>query len=168
MSLEKRARIAAIRWHGDQKRKYTLEPYFHHPVAVAALVKEVPHTEEMVAAALLHDTREDCGVRDHQIRAEFGNAVANLVDWLTDVSKPTDGNREVRKMLDRKHIAEAPREAKTVKLADLIDNSRSITKYDPDFARVYLAEKRLLLDEALKDGDPYLWAMADEIVRKYL
>jgi (p)ppGpp synthase/HD superfamily hydrolase len=167
-NLEKRARIFATKWHGDQKRKYTFEPYVTHPMAVAELVKLVPHTEEMVAAAYLHDTREDCAVTDEMIRTEFGDGVADLVGWLTDVSRPEDGNREVRKILDREHTAEAPREAKTIKLADLIDNSKSITKYDPDFAKIYLREKRLLLDEALKDGDPYLWAMADEIVRRYL
>jgi hypothetical protein len=81
------------------------------------------------------------------------------------VSRPTDGNREVRKRIDREHTAAAPRAAKTIKLADLIDNSRSIIARDPDFAHVYLGEKRLLLDEALKDGDRFLWAQADEIVR---
>lgn len=167
-NLEKRARIFATKWHGDQKRKYTFEPYVTHPLAVAELVKSVPHTEEMVAAALMHDLAEDTECTIELIRNEFGREVADLVGWLTDVSKPEDGNREVRKTLDREHTAEAPREAKTIKLADLIDNSKSIMKYDPDFAKIYLREKRLLLDESLKDGDPYLWAMADEIVRKHL
>ena len=166
-NLEKRARLFAIRWHDsiDQRRKYTNEPYWRHPEAVAAIVQKVPHTPEMIAAAYLHDVIEDTPCTEAEVRAEFGDAVADLVMWLTDVSKPTDGNREVRKRIDRVHIAAAPREAKTVKLADLIDNSRSITKYDPDFAVTYLKEKRLLLDEALRDGDPILWAQADEIVR---
>ena len=167
-NLEKRARIFAIKWHGTQARKYTGESYWKHPMAVAEIVKSVPHTEEMIAAAWLHDVLEDTECTFPTLLAEFGIEVCELVVWLTDTSKPEDGNRETRKAIDRAHLAEAPREAKTVKLADLIDNSKSITQYDPDFARVYLREKRLLLDEALKDGDPYLWDMADEIVRKHL
>jgi (p)ppGpp synthase/HD superfamily hydrolase len=165
-NLEKRARLWAIRWHGDQVRKYTGEPYWRHPEAVAALVKTVPHTPEMIAAAYMHDVIEDTPCTEAQMREEFGDAVTELVMWLTDASKPTDGNREARKMIDRAHTAAAPREAKTVKLADLIDNSKSILARDPDFAVTYLREKRLLLDEALREGDPTLWRMADEIARR--
>ena len=50
-------------------------------------------------------------------------------------------------------------EAKTIKLADLIDNTKSIVEHDPRFAKVYLEEKRLLL-EVLKDGDETLWQQA--------
>jgi (p)ppGpp synthase/HD superfamily hydrolase len=165
-NLEKRARLWAIRWHGDQVRKYTGEPYWHHPEAVAALVKTVPHTPEMIAAAYMHDVIEDTPCTETEMRQEFGDAVTDLVMWLTDASKPTDGNRKARKVIDRAHTAAAPPEAKTVKLADLIDNSKSILTRDPDFARVYLREKRLLLDEALKEGDSTLWRMADEITRQ--
>jgi (p)ppGpp synthase/HD superfamily hydrolase len=132
---------------------------------VAALVKTVPHTPEMVAAAFLHDVLEDTPCTQPQMYDAFGKEVTELVLWLTDVSRPSDGSRAVRKRIDREHTAAAPPEAKTVKLADLIDNSKSILTRDPDFARVYLREKRFLLDEALREGDPTLWQMADEITR---
>lgn len=166
-NLEKRAKIFAMRCHDSigQVRKYTNEPYWHHPVAVAELVKSVAHTPEMVAAALLHDCVEDTPCTIEEIEDEFGLLVALYVQWLTDVSKPEDGNREVRKLIDRQHTADAPRPVKTIKLADLIDNSKSILARDPDFARVYIREKRLLLDETLKEGDAILWKMADEICR---
>jgi (p)ppGpp synthase/HD superfamily hydrolase len=168
-NLEKRAKIFAMRAHDSigQVRKYSGEPYWHHPVAVAELVKSVPHTSEMVAAALLHDTVEDVpDITSEMIYDEFGPIVGQYVGWLTDVSTPGDGNREVRKRIDRQHTKDAPREVKTVKLADLIDNSKSILARDPDFAKVYLGEKRLLLDDALRDGDATLWTMADRIVRE--
>lgn len=166
-NLEPRARLFAIHWHQsiDQVRKYTGEPYWHHPEAVAALVKTVPHTEEMIAAAWLHDVVEDTPCTLAQVAAEFGEPVGTLVEWLTDSAKPTDGNRATRKAIECMRLARAPVAAKTVKLADLIDNSRSIITRDPDFARVYLYEKRLLLDDALRDGDPTLWAQADQITR---
>ena len=49
--------------HEGQKRKYSGEPYINHPVEVMQIVSTVPHTEEMLAAALLHDVVEDCGVQ---------------------------------------------------------------------------------------------------------
>jgi (p)ppGpp synthase/HD superfamily hydrolase len=167
--LENRAAAFAAQRHGaiDQHRKYTGEPYITHPEAVASIVRTVTHTEEMLAAAWLHDTVEDTQTTLDEIRAEFGDAVASLVEQVTDVSRPSDGNRKARKALDREHIAKAGPEAKTIKLADLIDNSTSIIERDPKFAKVYLEEKSALL-EVLREGDPSLWASANTIVRRQL
>jgi (p)ppGpp synthase/HD superfamily hydrolase len=165
--LEERAKAFATEAHGriDQRRKYTDEPYIFHPMAVAELVRSVPHTEEMIAAAWLHDTIEDTHVQWYQVADAFGPHVARLVAELTDISRPEDGNRAARKAMDLEHTARACPEAKTIKLADLIDNSRSIVERDPKFAIVYLEEKRRLL-EVLREGDPTLYRMATEIVRK--
>ncbi len=138
-----------------QQRKYTGEPYIVHPIAVAEIVKSVPHTPEMIAAALLHDVVEDTLVTIEEIEAQFDAKVAELVGWLSDVSKPEDGNRATRKAMDRDHIAKAPPEAKTIKLADLIDNTASIKARDPDFWRVYRREKTALLN-VLQEGDKSL------------
>jgi (p)ppGpp synthase/HD superfamily hydrolase len=97
------------------------------------------------------------------LHREFGEDVAALVLQVTDVSKPEDGNRRVRKNMDRQHIAKASPRAKTVKLADLISNSRSIVAHDPGFARVYLREKAALLD-ILHEGDASLMAEARAIL----
>lgn len=165
IDLEQRARAFSEAAHGriDQRRKYTNAPYATHPVAVAEIVRSVPHTEAMIAAALLHDTVEDTGVKLDEIRELFGDEVATLVEMLTDVSRPEDGNRAVRKAIDLAHTAKASPAAKSVKLADLIDNSSTIVQYDQEFARVYIREKRALL-VVLKDGDPTLWARAMNIV----
>lgn len=145
--------------HRHQARKYTGEPYWNHCNEVACLVR--PHaTNEMVAAAYLHDTMEDCEVEPDIIRALFGDHICSLVKDLTDVSKPSDGNRRIRKDIDLKHTAAASPEAKTIKLADLISNTGTIVQYDPDFARVYLHEKERLL-EVLQEGDPKLFDTAN-------
>lgn len=150
----------------NQVRKYTGEPYIVHPVAVAELVSAVTEDEDMICAALLHDTIEDTKVEAGDIAAAFGLPVSNLVLEVTDVSKKEDGNREVRKRLDREHIARASVRGKTVKLADLIDNTRTILKYDEEFARTYMREKDALLD-VLKQGNGFLWKMARGIVDDY-
>jgi (p)ppGpp synthase/HD superfamily hydrolase len=163
--LVTRARVFATAAHAavGQLRKYTNEPYIVHPAEVMALVRGVAHDEGMLAAALLHDVLEDTGVTADLLRREFGEDVAALVLQVTDVSKPEDGNRRVRKNMDRQHIAKASPRAKTVKLADLISNSRSIVAHDPGFARVYLREKAALLD-ILHEGDASLMAEARAIL----
>lgn len=143
-------------------RKYTGEPYINHPAAVVELVRSVRHTPEMLAAAWLHDTVEDCGATIEEIKALFGPLVSQYVEELTDVSRPEDGNRDARKAIDRAHTAQCSPEAATIKLADLIDNTRSIVSRDPRFAVVYLAEKRMLL-EVLRHGDKTLHRLASQI-----
>lgn len=167
--MESRARQFADAAHAsiNQRRKYTGEPYIAHPVAVAELVRSVPHTPEMLAAALLHDVVEDTFVTLDEIERVFGFKVAELVEMLTDVSTPHDGLRRHRKALDREHTAKASPEAKTIKLADMIDNTRSIVAHDPGFAKVYIGEKALLL-EVLREGDATLWAMASDLVNQLL
>lgn len=168
MALEDKAKAFATLQHGriGQMRKYSDgTPYINHPAAVVELVRSVPHTEEMLAAAWLHDVVEDTPVTLNEIEFVFGIEVATLVEMLTDVSQPEDGNRAARKAIDRAHTAKASPAAKTVKLADLIDNGRNILENDPKFARIYLGEKAPLL-EVLREGDPTLWAMAASIVEK--
>jgi (p)ppGpp synthase/HD superfamily hydrolase len=142
-----------------QVRKFTREPYIVHPEEVARLVALVPHTAFMLMAAYLHDTLEDTQVTARDLEEAFGPAVAQDVQWLTDVSGPQDGNRRARKALDLAHISQAPAALKTVKLADIISNVRSIARHDARFARVYFEEKRQAL-EVLREGDSTLWAKA--------
>jgi guanosine-3',5'-bis(diphosphate) 3'-pyrophosphohydrolase len=138
----------AIKAHDGQYRKYSKEPYVVHPIAVSEILKKYypEATPAMVAAALLHDTVEDTDVTMSDIYEEFGLEIGKLVYWLTDVSKPHQGNRKLRKSIDRAHTLSAPPEAQIVKLADLIHNSQDILEWDKDFAVVYLKEKALILE----------------------
>ena len=163
MDLYQKALKFATEAHGDQVRKYTGDPYIVHPVAVSNIVKTVKHTPEMLAASLLHDVVEDTNVTIDEIKAEFGDAIANLVFWLTDISKPEDGNRATRKEIDALHYAKGPAEAQTIKIADLIDNSLDIFKNDPNFWKVYKQEKLRILD-LLVDADPVLLNRAKIVV----
>ena len=165
--LVDRARVYATEAHQriNHRRKYNNEPYHVHLSAVAKLVATVTDDDEMVAAAWLHDTVEDTQATLEDIEAEFGVHVAELVEELTDVSKPGDGNRVQRKQIDRIHLAQASKQSKTVKLADLIDNCKDITRHDPRFAQVYLTEMNSLLD-VLQGGDEQLYRRAEKIHAK--
>lgn len=168
-SVVDKARRYATKAHAsiDQRRKYTNDPYIVHPQAVADIVGSVPHTEAMLAAAWLHDTVEDTSTTLEDINRHFGPEVAELVGMLTNVSATCEGDRIEKKNLDRHHSAQASAAAKTIKLADLIDNLRSLVTHDPDFAKTYLIEKRLLL-AVLKEGDNTLWRQAEHIINDSL
>ena len=163
--LHRAVNLAAL-WHTGQDRKYTSLPYIVHPLRVMSLVREVSDNEDMLIAAVLHDVVEDTPVSLDTIRDEFGDRAADLVGWLTDVSTPADGNRAARKAIDAEHTVRAPADAQTIKLADLIDNTASITRGDPHFARVYMAEKERLLG-VLTKGDARLHERATASLAAY-
>lgn len=166
MTIVDRALAFATMAHEGQFRRYTGEPYIRHPIAVRDIVATVSDDEAMLAAALLHDVCEDCPVTRSDIAGEFGYVVACIVEDLTDISKPSDGNRETRKAIDRAHSARACPGAQTIKVADLIDNTKSIVQHDPGFAVQYMREKRLLLD-VLTESDPRLREVAERQLREY-
>ena len=160
------------RAHKGQTRKYLGIPYYMHPLEVAELVKTVTtekiisacHTpQQMYAASLLHDVVEDTPVTNDIISLVFGEKIADLVEQVTDVSTPQNGNRDQRKALDREHLRAACPCGKTIKLADLICNTQSIITFDPDFAKRYLGEKKLLV-EILRDGDSWLFGVLKDII----
>lgn len=168
-SLEEQARRFATEAHASagQRRKYTDEPYIVHPAAVVELVRSVSHDEALLAAAWLHDTVEDTSTTQSDIEAHFGARVASLVEMLTDSAPATAKNRAARKLAHFRHTASASPEAQTIKLADIIDNTRAIVRFDPDFARVYLVEKQIQI-ALLKQGDAQLWQQASTIIESGL
>lgn len=152
--------------HGsiDQRRKYTNEPYIVHPESVAATIYSITYDPIMTAAAWLHDVVEDTNVTIDEVQQEFGDEVAKLVGDLTKVTKPGDGSRAFRKSVERNRLAQADSRAKTIKLADIIDNIHSIVEYDAKFAKVYVIENELLL-KVLKDGDSGLFNHACSLIK---
>ena len=153
--------------HEGQRRKYTHQSYYEHCLAVARTVASIGESMDTIIAALLHDTVEDNEtIEIIHIVENFGEKVGQLVYEVTDQSKKSDGNRKIRKEIDRQHLAKASSSGQTIKLADLIDNTRSIEVYDPDFAKIYMKEKRALL-EVLIHGNEDLMDTARRIVDGY-
>ena len=93
--------------HAGQVRKNSNIPYIIHPLKVGELVKLVTTDEQIIAAAILHDVMEDCGVTYKELEKEFGERVASIVLQLT---KP--GNKPMKKS----------REALMIKCADVMHN----------------------------------------------
>lgn len=160
--MERDALEFAREAHGKQQRKYSQEPYIEHPKRVAELVMSVSHTTEMICAAYLHDVVEDTPVDIEEIYERFGEVVGDLVDELTDEfmkSKYPHLNRKSRKLREVERQAAMSRKAKTIKLADVIDNTLDIVKNDKGFARKYIREMENLV-QVLEEGEDTLFQMA--------
>jgi (p)ppGpp synthase/HD superfamily hydrolase len=162
--LVENAIIFATRAHNGQTRKYTGEPYITHPLAVMHTLYDLGITDPaMLTAAVLHDTVEDTPITLQEIERRFGPLVSQMVYDLTDISTADHGTRAQRKAIDREHLRNADNRSKTIKLADLLDNTKSIVEHDPGFALVYIPEKLALL-EVLKGGNAILWKRAHTAV----
>ena len=118
--------------HSNQRRKDPAQtPYINHPIAVAnILLSEVGIADENVLiAALLHDTVEDTDTTLEEIERRFGTAVRDVVDEVTDDKTLA---KAVRKQQQIEHAGGLSNRAKLVKLADKTANLRDIVKATPE------------------------------------
>jgi (p)ppGpp synthase/HD superfamily hydrolase len=146
IDLIRRAKEYAIKAHGDQKRKYTGEPYWHHLQEVATILLRYSAAPDVVAAGWLHDTLEDTNVRYGMLALEFGSDIADMVLEVTDVSRPEHGLCDIRKRIDRQYLAGASWRGQMIKCADTISNTSDIVANDRRFAKhAYIPEKLALL-----------------------
>ena len=112
--------------HRDQQRR-SGEPYITHPVAVAAILAELGMPAPTLAAALLHDTVEDCGYSLDALREDFGDEIALLVDGVTKLDKVTYGEASAAETV-RKMVVAMARDIRVlvIKLADRLHNMRTL------------------------------------------
>ena len=118
----------AARLHKDQVRKGTSTLYVTHLLAVASIVGENGGTEDEVVAALLHDAPEDQGGEAQlgEIRARFGDKVAEIVDGCTDTYETPKPPWRERKERYLAHLADAPGSVRLVSSADKLHNARTV------------------------------------------
>lgn len=119
----------ATKAHEGQFRKGTKRPYIVHPIEVGDIVSQMTKDEEIISAAILHDTIEDCeGVTEELLRDLFGKRVAGMVSQESeDKSKPW----EERKGATIENIKKAPIEVRMIGLADKLSNMRDIDRDYP-------------------------------------
>lgn len=147
MTLVTRAALVASTLHQGQKRKYTGRPYIEHPARVAARLTRIGCSDQVIAAAWLHDVLEDCPVSFQELnyQHEMPLDVCLLVHLMTNPSKKYPNlNRAERKKMDLAHLKNAPREVRMIKLADRTDNLRELDPAQP-FAMQYMNESIALL-----------------------
>ena len=121
-----RAFQTADYFHRNQERK-SGEPYITHPVAVAGLLAELGMTTPTIIAALLHDTVEDTDFDIENLRAEFGDEIADLVDGVTKLDKVKYGQTSASETV-RKMVVAMARDIRVlvIKLVDRLHNMRTL------------------------------------------
>jgi (p)ppGpp synthase/HD superfamily hydrolase len=124
-SLIDRAIGYAARAHEGQQRKAGNIPYIAHPVAVAMSLQAMGCGETVIAAALLHDTVEDTAVTLADLRAVFGDEVAEIVAGVTEPDTSRSWEERKQRLIDR--FREASLEVKLVAAADKYHNLSHIT-----------------------------------------
>ena len=124
--LIERAYQTAARLHADQTRK-SGDPYITHPLAVATILAGLGLSEPTIVAALLHDTVEDTAYSLDQVREEFGDEVATMVDGVTKIEKMAYGENAKAETI-RKMVVAMSRDIRVlvIKLADRLHNMRTI------------------------------------------
>lgn len=124
-----RAIIFAVEAHHNTERRGKGFPYIVHPMEAVEIVASITPNQELLAAAALHDTIEDTNVTVEQIRAEFGDRIAMLVQnesdqFAEDMNEADSWHDRKQAMIDR--LANAPHDAKVVALGDKLSNMRAI------------------------------------------
>ena len=125
IALIERAYVVAARAHEGQTRR-SGEPYITHPVAVAQILADLGIGSKALAAALLHDTVEDTDYSLDELRADFGDEIAMLVDGVTKLDKVKYGESAQAETV-RKMIVAMSKDIRVliIKLADRLHNART-------------------------------------------
>jgi guanosine-3',5'-bis(diphosphate) 3'-pyrophosphohydrolase len=135
--LLNRAYVYAMKAHGEQKRA-SGDPYFSHPLEVAAILTDHKLDDATIAAALLHDTIEDTEATRAEIDQLFGKDIGHLVEGLTKLKKLDLVSREAKQAENLRKLLLAIAEdvrVLLVKLADRLHNMRTIEHMPPESRR---------------------------------
>ena len=180
-----RAIIFAVKAHHNSERRGKGFPYIVHPMEAVEIVATITSDQELLAAAALHDTVEDTDVTLEDIRREFGDRVASIVEAESD--KNIEGVSETDTWMERKQAAidrlrQAPLDAKIVAMGDKLSNMRAIyrdymTKGDSLWQIFHVSDKSVhewryrKLAESLSDlSDTFAYkeftGLIDKVFRK--
>jgi (p)ppGpp synthase/HD superfamily hydrolase len=168
MNILAKATLFADQAHDGQVRKFTGLPYISHTMEVMQIVRGVTNDDDVLAAAVLHDVIEDCGITYTDLAAEFNERIAYLVYQVTNSADESDGDRDTRAYINRTLLRDVSPDAQTIKLADIISNVSGVDialECDPVWTKLYLMEKRELL-KVLNKGDRELRSRAYALIEK--
>lgn len=171
MTLFSQAIAYAARMHEGAVRKGTAVPYIVHPMEAAAIAATLTTDPSVLAAAVLHDVIEDCGVSEAELAAQFGARVAHLVMSETQLQRGDPRETwESRKREALEKIAMGDREVKILALSDKLSNMRAIRRdyhrlgaalfarfnqHDPSMHAWYYRSCRDLLKEELGNTEAF-------------
>ena len=135
VSMIEKAYKLAVKAHGDQRRK-SGEPYIIHPLWVAIILADLEMDKETIAAGMLHDVVEDTKFTEEDIRREFGDEVALLVDGVTKLGRLSYSSDKLEVQAEnlRKMFLAMAKDIRVIiiKLADRLHNMRTLQYMKPE------------------------------------
>ena len=123
--------IYAVNAHSGTERRGKGFPYIVHLMEAVEIVATITPDQELLAAAMLHDTVEDTDVTVADLRREFGDRIAKIVEAESDVRQEGESDEESwhrRKQEAIDRLRNAPMEAKIVAMGDKLSNMRAIAR----------------------------------------
>ena len=154
MNIIEKAIGFAVKAHAGALRKGTNLPYILHPLEAAAIAAQMTDDQEVIAAAVLHDTVEDTETTAEDIRKEFGARVAELVSSNTENKRrelPAADTWLIRKQETIEHLKTASRAVKIVVFADKLSNLRAMVMN-------YISEGETFWNRfEMKDPHKHVW-----------
>lgn len=162
-SLLNKAYVFAMKAHAGVQRNNG-DPYFSHPLEVAAILTELKLDDATIATALLHDVVEDTSVTKEQIEQAFGHEIGSLVDGLTKIKQLDLKSRKAQQAESfRKLLIAISSDVRVllVKLADRLHNMRTLQHNRPE-------SRRRNAEETLEIYAPLAGRMGMQSVREEL
>ena len=162
-ALLNRAYVYAMQAHGHQKRA-SGDPYFSHPLEVAAILTDLKLDDATIVAALLHDVIEDTDATHTEIATLFGKEIADLVDGLTKIKRLDLVSKEAAQAENlRKLLVAVSKDIRVllVKLADRLHNMRTLEFMKPE-------KRQLIAQETIDIYAPLAGRMGMQAVRDEL
>ena len=157
----------AVKAHAGVNRKGKKRPYILHPLEAMLIASGLTEDEEVLAAAVLHDTVEDTPVTREDIERSFGKRVADLVAAESENKRPelaASDTWEIRKSETIAHLKTASREAKLICLGDKLSNIREMAR---DYA---VLGDALWQRFSVKDKSKHAWyyrSVCDELDEEF-
>ncbi len=147
--------------HDGQMRKGG-GPYIEHPMRVMFTLSAYTLDEDLLCAAVLHDIIEDTKHDFTDINMRFGERVANLVMELTNVEDKNE-TREKRIAARNDKYFHMSEDAKVIKMCDRMDNLRTLSSLDPNFAKMYLQESKEMLECMAAGSEGWATDVTDDL-----
>jgi (p)ppGpp synthase/HD superfamily hydrolase len=149
--IEQAIRAASVLHQGQIRKGPTAFPYITHLFAVAMIIADYTDDEDILIAALLHDTLEDTDYTKEELQDDFGGAVKDIVVALSEPKTLEDGPRDwkSRKKAYLKQLSNAPQGTLMISAADKIHNMRSAVEEYYDNHSQFMADFSGSLDDRI-------------------